>query len=147
MTKIDIVQSVAHSGKDMFALVIDIESYPDFLPSCRSLVLQSSEQRDDYKIHKAYMVVGGAKINRGFTSQVIEDSKNLKVSIKSDDPIFRYMRSHWSFIDTNEGCEINFSTDYEFTNRALSILMNGIFDKMFKSIVTAFKERADSLYT
>lgn len=146
MAKIEIKQHSKHKAENMFALVMDIEKYPQFLPSCQSLVLQASEKKENCIVHDAYMTVGTAKINKGFSSQIIEDKNNLIIKIKSHDDIFKYMNSVWSFEKIDNACVIHFNVEYEFSSKTLSLLMSSVFDRMFKSIVEAFIKRANEIY-
>lgn len=148
MTKIDINKNIKFSKENMFELVVDVEKYPEFLPSCQSLIINEKKMIDNCQIYKTYMTVGAKKINRGFSSQVIADEKNMKISIQSDDKIFKYMTSEWKFSEgeNNNECNIHFTSQYEFRNRALAIVMGSVFEAMSKSMVNAFEKRAYDIY-
>lgn len=147
MAKIEIEKTSRHTAENMFALVMDVEKYPQFLPSCQALKLHASEIKGQCKIHSATMSVGTAKINKSFCSQIIEDKNNLTIKIKSHDAIFKYMDSTWQFTSLENSCKIYFNVEYEFASKTLSVLMSAVFDKMFKSIVQAFINRADEIYS
>ena len=44
MPKFDTTRRVAHTPEQMFALVADIETYPQFLPLCEALTVRSRKQ-------------------------------------------------------------------------------------------------------
>ena len=46
MPKFEATRQVAHSPDEMFALVADVERYPEFLPLCEALTVQSRRERD-----------------------------------------------------------------------------------------------------
>ena len=37
---------IRHSAPDMFALVADVERYPEFVPLCRKLIVKRRSARD-----------------------------------------------------------------------------------------------------
>ena len=54
----------------MFALVADIEKYPQFLPLCTGLTVRSRKERDGRTLLVADMSVGYKAIRETFTTQV-----------------------------------------------------------------------------
>ena len=55
---------------EMFALVADIENYPEFLPLCTGLTVRSRKERDGRTLLVADMSVGYKAIRETFTTQV-----------------------------------------------------------------------------
>ncbi len=54
----------------MFALVADVEKYPQFLPMCEALSIRSRKEKDGKTLLVADMTVGYKVIRETFTSQV-----------------------------------------------------------------------------
>ncbi|RVA65160.1 type II toxin-antitoxin system RatA family toxin, partial [Mesorhizobium sp. M7A.F.Ca.CA.001.08.2.1] len=46
MPKFEATRRVSHTPEQMFALVADVESYPQFLPLCEALTVRSRKERD-----------------------------------------------------------------------------------------------------
>ena len=46
MPKFEATRHVAHTPDKMFALVADVEKYPEFLPMCEALTVRSRKERD-----------------------------------------------------------------------------------------------------
>ena len=46
MPKFDTVRRVPFTPEQMFALVADVEKYPQFVPMCESLSVRSRKERD-----------------------------------------------------------------------------------------------------
>ena len=53
MPQFETTRPVAHSAEDMFALVADIERYPQFVPMCESLTVRSRKEGEGGKAFRA----------------------------------------------------------------------------------------------
>ena len=147
MPQFDTTRRVAHSADDMFALVADIERYPEFVPLCLSLDVRSSRKKGERTILVADMSAGYKSIRETFTCQVILNPKEHVIDVSYIDGPFKYLANNWRFEPEGElGCLVQFSIDYEFKSRALGLLMGSMFDKAFRQVTTAFERRADELY-
>ena len=138
---------VKHSSAEMFALVADVEKYPQFLPLCEGLVVRRRTPREDGgEVLLADMTVGYKAIRETFTSRVTLDPANLKILVEYVDGPFRYLENRWSFKPLDTGSEIGFFISYEFASRMLGLLMGAMFDKAFRKFAEAFERRADAVY-
>jgi coenzyme Q-binding protein COQ10 len=131
----------------MFDLVADVERYPEFLPLCESLTLQSRRERDGCELLIAEMGIGYKSIKQKFTTQVLLNRPGLAIDVKYIDGPFRHLDNSWRFRRAGDSeCEIDFHIDYAFKSRALGLLMGTMFDTAFHRFTKAFKDRADALY-
>jgi coenzyme Q-binding protein COQ10 len=147
MPKFDTVRRVPHSPEQMFALVADVEKYPQFLPMCEALSVRSRKERDGVMVLVADMSVGYKAIRETFASQVVLRPDDLVIQVKYIDGPFRYLRNEWSFGPSPAGgCDIGFAIDYEFRSRMLGALMGAVFDRAFRTFSSAFEKRADQIY-
>ena len=71
MPLFDTVRHVPYSPAQMFALVADVEKYPQFVPMCEALSVRSRKERDGVTVLVADMSVGYKAIRETFTSQVV----------------------------------------------------------------------------
>ena len=46
MPKFETIRRVHHTPEEMYALVADVEKYPEFLPLCQQLVVRSRREKD-----------------------------------------------------------------------------------------------------
>lgn len=134
-----------YSAAEMFALVTDVASYPQFLPWCdQALVIEESP---DGMIAKVGISIAG--LSQSFTTRNthIEDRK---VSLKLIDGPFSRLDGHWEFSPLGDGsqraCKIDFTLKYDFDNAALAALVGPVFDKIAGSLVDAFVKRAAQVY-
>lgn len=140
--------SVAHSADDMFALVADVRSYPEFVPLCQSLRVRGESALDQHRsVIVADMTVAYKMFKETFTSRVELDPHKREIFVTYLDGPFKKMENRWRFEDVAEGrCIVEFFIDYEFRSRALASLMGAMFDRAFRKFSSAFEARADQLY-
>jgi coenzyme Q-binding protein COQ10 len=138
---------VKHSPAEMYALVADVEKYPQFLPLCEGLTVRRRTPREGGgEVVLADMTVGYKAIRETFTSRVTLDPANLKILVEYVDGPFRYLENRWSFRPLDSGSEVGFFISYEFASRMLGLLMGAMFDKAFHKFAEAFEKRADAIY-
>ncbi|MCO5159441.1 MAG: type II toxin-antitoxin system RatA family toxin [Aquamicrobium sp.] len=146
MPQYETVRVVRHPPEKMFALVADVERYPEFLPMCEALTVRSRRERDGVTLLVADMTVGYKAIRETFTSQVVLKPAESLIDVKYIDGPFKYLTNRWLFLPAEGGSEVHFFIDYEFRNRILGALMGAMFDRAFRLFAEAFEKRADLVY-
>ncbi|MEM1289633.1 MAG: type II toxin-antitoxin system RatA family toxin [Pseudomonadota bacterium] len=139
---------VSHSADDMFALVADVRSYPEFVPLCQALKVRGEAPLgEDKSVIIADMTVAYKMFRETFTSRVeLEPDARTIIARYLDGP-FKRMENRWRFEPEGpDHCIIEFYIDYEFRSRALGSLMGTMFDRAFRKFSSAFEARADKLY-
>ncbi len=138
---------VAHSADEMFALVADIEKYPEFLPMCEKLVVRGRASEDGHEVLVADMTIAYAIIRETFTTKVTLDPAALAIDADYINGPFHHLDSRWSFVPEGEGaCLVRFAIDYEFKSRMLTAVMGATFEGAFRKFGEAFETRADAIY-
>ena len=146
-------RQVRHTASQMFDLVGDIESYPEFLPLCvgaRVLRRIPGTSEGSERV-VAEMRIGYKAIRETFTSRVDLDRSRLAILVEYVDGPFRRMQNRWTFLDEiselgRPRARVDFFIDYEFRSRALGMVMGVMFDTAFRRFAQAFEERADRVY-
>ena len=148
MPQFQTIRRVRHSAADMFALVADVERYPEFVPLCHALkVLRRTESGEGVEILTASMTVAYRLIRETFTSRVTLDRARLAVLVEYLDGPFSHLDNRWNFRALADGgCEVEFFISYEFRSRTLGMLMGAVFDAAFRKFAEAFERRADLVY-
>ncbi len=138
---------VYHCAEDMFDLVADVEKYPEFVPLCHSLKVQSRRQIDVREVITAEMRVKYKMFSESYSSRVLLDRKNHSIEVTYLDGPFEYLNNNWKFVPIDEGnCEVLFDLDYQLKSRSLQLVMGSVFDIAFSRFTTAFEQRADAIY-
>ena len=147
MPQFETRRPVPHSPEQMYALVADVERYPEFLPLCEALSVRSRKERDGKELLVADMTVGYKAIRETFTTQVLLNGAEQAIDVKYIDGPFRYLDNRWRFEPLpDSGCSVHFFIDYEFKSRILGALMGSMFDRAFRMFTEAFEKRADAIY-
>jgi coenzyme Q-binding protein COQ10 len=144
---------VSHSAAEMFALVCDVESYPQFLPLCEGMKIRRRTQTaPGVEVLVAEMQVGFKAICERYTSRVTCDANKLEVRVDYLDGPFRKLDNRWTFREEAPGPNgkprslVDFFIAYEFKSMALGLVMGAMFDKAFQKYADAFAKRADEVY-
>ena len=147
MPRFETNRPVRHDPEQMFALVADVERYPEFLPLCQILRVRDRREGDGKTLLVADMTVAYKMVRESFASQVLLKPTDRQIDVKYIDGPFRYLDNRWNFAERPDGgCDVNFFIDYEFKSRTLGLLMGSMFDYGFRRFATAFEKRADEIY-
>ncbi|SCY57595.1 type II toxin-antitoxin system RatA family toxin [Paracoccus tibetensis] len=146
-------RDLPYSARQMYDLVADIESYPQFLPwNSAARIRTRRETPEGAEEVAADLVISFKVFRERFGSRVLlwpEDEDGLlRIDTEYLDGPFKYMRSGWTFRDRPEGgCHVDFFVDFEFRNAILQRLIGVVFTEAMRRIVRAFEERARTLYS
>ena len=133
---------INHSAGHMYALVDDINKYPEFLPWCGGVDL--IKQDDVSTIATLHIAYHG--LHQKFTTENHKTYPNL-MEIKLKDGPFKHLEGVWHFIELNEqACKIEFMLNYEFTNIFLEKIIAPVFSHIANTFVDGFVARADVVY-
>jgi coenzyme Q-binding protein COQ10 len=137
---------VPFTADEMFRLVADVERYPEFLPMCESLRIETRRPTAEREELVATMGVGYKAIREHFTTRVELLPARSEIHVAYVDGPFRHLMNRWRFVAMPDGCIVDFHIDYEFKSPLLAILMGAVFDKAFHRFSEAFEERARKVY-
>ncbi len=130
-----------YTPEQMFALVADVERYPEFLPWCIGARIR--ERRPDLIV--ADLIIGFRVFRERFTSRVALAPPD-RIDVTYAEGPFRYLNNHWGFEAVASGCRIDFFVDFEFKSRLLQKAIELLFGEAVRRMVAAFEGRARDLY-
>ena len=130
-----------YTAEQLFALVADVERYPEFLPWC--LGARIYERRPDRVV--AELVIGFRLLRERFVSRVALDPPR-RIDVTYEEGPFAYLHNHWIFTPIAGGVRIDFFVDFEFRSRMLQRVMGVVFGEAVRRMVGAFEKRARDLY-
>jgi len=133
---------VSHSAAEMYELVRDIESYPQFLPWCDSTNM--IEQSDTHQL--ASITIDKRMKGISFTTRnTLVTNESLEMALV-DGP-FKQLSGIWRFKPLDEAaCRVELSMDFEFQSRLLGVVMGPAFSKICDTMVAAFVKRAAMVF-
>ena len=146
MPKHSETKHLSYTAEQMYALVADVGSYPQFLPWCSAARIRSRQPQPEGEVIEADLVISFKVFRERFGSRVTLFPDALKIETEYLDGPFRYMRSHWAFRPDGAGCEVDFFVDFEFKNALLQGIIGVVFNEAMLRIVRAFERRAADLY-
>lgn len=131
-----------YSAADMYALVSDIESYPDFLPWCRSTRILN--QNDDELEVYIEMAKGG--MHKSFTTfNRLQANDTIEIHLLEGP--FQQLEGLWRFQPLrDDACKICLDMQFEFSSRFLHTAIAPVFSEIADSLMDSFCQRAMDIY-
>jgi ribosome-associated toxin RatA of RatAB toxin-antitoxin module len=124
---------------EVFALINDIESYPQFLPWCTHARVLS---RTATEIVATIGVRQGALHGEFTTRNALEPVHCIRMSLVSGP--FRMLEGEWRLSAVDGGCRVELSMRFAFNSRLATLLFEPRFAQTIASLVDAFVARARS---
>lgn len=140
-------RTVPYTPEQMFALVGDVERYPQFVPwvvEMQTWNLQTWETGASQVDAEAK--VGFAFLKEKFATRVLRDPAENMVSVRLLSGPFRHLVNEWRFLPHDGGCEISFLIEFEFKSRFLDAMLEANFDRAVNRLIGCFEARAKALY-
>ena len=133
---------VPYSAPEMYALVNDIEAYPQFLPWCRSTKILS---RKPDEIRATIQIQKGPLQKAFTTSNRLHQDK--MIDIRLVDGPFKRLDGYWRFDTLSEkACRVSLDMNFEFASGLMSMAVGPVFHQIANSLVDAFCQRAVTVY-
>ena len=133
---------VPYTADEMFRLVDDVQSYPEFLPWCRSA---RELARNEDEVQASIEVQRGA-LQKTFTT-VNRFQKNKIIEMRLKEGPFKHLEGFWRFDPLGEnGCKVSLDLEFEFSGRLLNMTVGPVFNQIANSMVDAFCGRAEQVY-
>jgi coenzyme Q-binding protein COQ10 len=131
-----------HQPQQMYQLVADVASYPEFLPWCvGARILSKSEQQVT-----ADLLIGFKMFRERFRSRVELDPSAMTITVTYIEGPMKYLENRWTFRPRDTGCVVDFHVDFEFRSVLLRKAVQPLFHEAVRRMVTAFETRAAQLY-
>lgn len=131
-----------YSAEQLFDLVMDIESYPAFLPWCIGARINKQGKSN----LEADVVIGYKMFRETFSSRV-HFTKPAEIEVEYLKGPMRHLHNTWKFKDVRRGqCEVDFYVDFTMGNRLLESLIDQFFHVALVRMINAFEARAIAVY-
>lgn len=142
MTRIEKSALVKFSAQQMFDLVNDIESYPQFLPWCSGTRILS---------HSENIIEGEISISKGGFEKKFSTRNTLelgqKMVVELLDGPFAHLSGEWNFLPLREGAsKISLDLDFEMSGVLANLAFGAVFNQICNTMVASFTARAKEVY-
>lgn len=133
---------VPYTAEQMFALVEDIEQYPQFVPwiSAATKLDSTPEQvTGKLEMHKA-------GVRETFTTRNFLKRPTEMLMTLVDGP-FKTFEGRWTFTPLGDkGVKVGLTVRFAFANAMLDMLLSRSFEKNCSEMIDAFVDRARAVY-
>ncbi|RLJ20068.1 ubiquinone-binding protein [bacterium endosymbiont of Escarpia laminata] len=133
---------VHHSAEEMYRLVCDFESYPEFLPWCSAsrLISRTEDQ-----------ICGELEVSRLGIRQSFSTCNALVANERMDiqllDGPFKKLQGGWRFTPLKaDASKVELVLDFEFSGRLINAAFGRVFNHIATTMVDSFCKRADEVY-
>ena len=132
----------------LFALVGDVERYPEFIPWITTLSASPPRaEAEGVDVVDAEAGVGFAFLTERFATSVRRDRPALAIEVGLIRGPFKRLSNRWGFVAEGEAAtRVVFDIDFAFKTRLLDMLLVANFDRAVNALIGAFEARAATLY-
>lgn len=142
MARIQRSAEVPYSPREMFDLVNDVDSYPRFLPWCRSAAVLE----DGGNWRRARIEMAKGPLHHAFVTRN-ELEPWHRIRIRLDRGPFRKLAGDWHFEPTRSGgCRISLDIEFEFAGAFLHRALGPVFNQVTTTLVDSFCRRAREIH-
>ncbi len=142
MTVVEKSALVRFSAHQMYDLVEDVESYPEFLPWCAGSRILSRKEN----VVEAELQISKGGFSKNFATRNILDPGG-KITISLLNGPFSYLEGVWNFMPLREDAsKISLDLEFEMSGKIASLAFGAVFHQICNTMVSAFTQRAKQVY-
>lgn len=137
-----------YTPDQLFALVGDVEAYPQFVPWITSMrTWNAREIGEGVETVDAEAGVGFSFLKERFSTRVRRDAPNRQIDVTLLSGPFRRLANQWRFLPAEGGgARVEFDIDFQFKSRLLEALLSANFAHAVDRLMGCFEARASALY-
>ena len=146
MPKASVKRLIECNKQQLIDLVLDIESYPDFIPYCLDSRIYEKKDTKDNVFIIADLTIGKGVFKATYKSDVRFNKNTDTINVTNIDGPLKHLDNKWFFLEKDNLTEISFDIDFEIENKFLNIVMSKSFHYGLNKIADSFKKRANNLF-
>jgi coenzyme Q-binding protein COQ10 len=136
-----------YTPDQLFALVGDVEAYPQFVPWIQTMrVWNRCEPAPGVSGLDAEVKVGFSFLTERFSTRVRRDANTREITVSLLHGPFKRLLNRWRFEPHPTGAEVKFEIDFEFKSRLLETMLAANFHHAVERLIACFDDRAAALY-
>ena len=147
MPKASVKRLIECNKNQLIDLVLDIESYPEFVPFCLDAHVYKKINEGDLTIIIADLTIGKGPFKDTYKSDVKFNKKEDSIYVTNLDGPLKHLENKWYFKEENNFTEVSFDVDFELKNDFLNIIMTKSFQFGLDKIADSFQKRAEELFS
>ena len=146
MPKASVKRLIECNKEQLVDLVLDIESYPKFIPYCLDAKIYEKKEEKNLILIIADLTIGKGPFKATYKSDVRFNKDTDTILVTNIDGPLKHLDNKWVFHEKDSCTEISFDIDFEIENKFLNIVMTKSFQFGLDKIADAFQKRAEKLF-
>ena len=146
MPKASVKRLIQCNKKQLIDLVLDIESYPSFIPFCLDSKVYEKKEKEEIISIIADLTIGRGPFKATYKSDVKFYKSSDTIHVTNIEGPLKHLDNKWTFIEKKNCTEIYFDIDFEIENKFLNIVMSKSFQYGLEKIADSFQKRANDLF-
>jgi len=146
MPKASVKRLIECNKEQLVDLVLDIESYPKFIPYCLDAKIHEKKEEKNLILIIADLTIGRGPFKATYKSDVRFDKDTDTILVTNIEGPLKHLYNRWVFLEKDNSTEISFDIDFEIENKFLNIVMNKSFQYGLDKIADSFQKRANDLF-
>lgn len=144
-------RDLPYSAEQMYALVADVESYPEFLPWTTGARVRERRAVAGGEEMLADLVVSFKVFRERYTSRVVlmppAEGGVAKIDVAAIDGPFEKLETNYTFTPKPDGgCAMGLDVDFSFRSKLMQRAAGMAFELALRRVTKAFEERAARIY-
>ena len=146
MPKASVKRLIECNKEQLVDLVLDIESYPKFIPYCLDAKVYEKKEDKGLILIIADLTIGKGPFKATYKSDVKFDKNTDTIHVTNIEGPLKHLDNKWVFLEKDSSTEISFDIDFEIENKFLNIVMSKSFTYGLDKIANSFQKRANDLF-
>ena len=146
MPKASVKRLIECNKEQLVNLVLDIESYPKFIPYCLGAKIHEKKEENNLILIIADLTIGKGPFKATYKSDVRFNKDTDTILVTNIKGPLKHLDNKWVFLEKDNSTEISFDIDFEIENKFLNIVMNKSFQYGLDKIADSFQKRANDLF-
>ena len=146
MPKASVKRLIECNKEQLVDLVLDIESYPKFIPYCLGAKIYEKKEEKNLISIIADLTIGKGPFKATYKSDVRFNKDTDTILVTNIEGPLKYLDNKWVFLEKDSSTEISFDIDFEIENKFLNIVMDKSFKYGLNKIADSFQKRANDLF-
>ena len=146
MPKASVKRLIECNKEQLVDLVLDIESYPKFIPYCLDAKIYEKKEEKNLILIIADLTIGKGPFKATYKSDVRFNKDTDTILVTNIEGPLKHLDNKWVFLEKDSSTEIFFDIDFEIENKFLNIVMDKSFKYGLDKIADSFQKRANDLF-
>ncbi len=135
--------TVPYTPAQMFALINQVEAYPDFVPYCKKVFIQE---------HSSQKKVVSLTLGKGWAEHTFTTENQLIhphiITMRLVEGPFSTFEGQWTFQETAPNrCQLTLNLVFSFHRLGTKLIIQPLLEKVIRDMMGILEKRAHEIYT